>query len=52
MGTYFIFLSITILGIIIAIILDNIKIELKYRNTLLEKQNEILENKKNSPLKS
>ena len=32
-----------VFGIIISVLLDNIRIELKYRNTLLEKQNEILE---------
>jgi len=43
MGTFFIFMAIMIFGILISILLNNIQIELKYRNTLLEKQNEILE---------
>lgn len=32
-----------IIGVAICILLSDIKIELRYRNTLLEKQNEILE---------
>lgn len=35
--------SIVIIGMIIWSAIDNCKIELRYRNTLLEKQNEILE---------
>ena len=35
-------MALVIFGIIICVILDNIRIELKYRNTLLEKQNVIL----------
>lgn len=35
--------AIIIVGIIIWSAIDNCKIELRYRNTLLEKQNEILE---------
>lgn len=45
MGTFFVALLITIFGIIIASVLDNIRIELKYQNGLLEKQNEILKQK-------
>lgn len=43
MGIFFIFMTMLVFGIIISVLLDNIRIELKYRNTLLEKQNEILE---------
>jgi hypothetical protein len=43
MGTFFIFMTMLVFGILISILLINIQIELKYRNTLLEKQNEILE---------
>ena len=43
MGIFFIFMIMLVFGIIISVLLDNIRIELKYRNTLLEKQNEILE---------
>lgn len=43
MGLFFIFITILVFGIIISILLDNIRIELKYRNTILQKQNEILE---------
>ena len=43
MGMFFIFMIILVFGIIISILLDNIRIELKYRNTILQKQNEILE---------
>jgi hypothetical protein len=46
MGLFFIFMALVVFGTIICIILDNIKIELKYRNTLLEEQNEILLNNK------
>jgi hypothetical protein len=35
--------SIVIVGMLIWSAIDNCKIELRYRNTLLEKQNEILE---------
>jgi hypothetical protein len=35
--------SILIVGMLIWSAIDNCKIELRYRNTLLEKQNEILE---------
>jgi hypothetical protein len=42
MGTFFIFMTMLVFGIILSIILNNIRIELKYRNTLLEEQNEIL----------
>lgn len=45
MGLYFIFLTLLFFGVIISFILSDIKIELKYRNTLLEEQNEILKNK-------
>ncbi|GAA4071490.1 hypothetical protein GCM10022389_15960 [Flavobacterium cheonanense] len=41
-------ISILIVGLLIYFAVDNCKIELKYRNTLLEKQNEILEKTKNS----
>jgi hypothetical protein len=37
--------SIVIVGMLIWSAIDNCKIELRYRNTLLEKQNEILERK-------
>jgi hypothetical protein len=43
MGTFFIFMTMLVFGILISILLINIQIELKYRNTLLDKQNEILE---------
>ena len=43
MGIFFIFMTMLVFGIIISVLLDNIRIELKYRNNLLEKQNEILE---------
>lgn len=43
MGIFFIFMTMLVFGIIISVLLDNIRIELKYKNTLLEKQNEILE---------
>ena len=46
MGIYLIYLAICILGGIIAGELNNIKIELRYKNTLLKEQNEILLNKK------
>lgn len=36
-------MTMLVFGIIISVLLDNIRIELKYKNTLLEKQNEILE---------
>jgi len=36
-------LSILIVGMFIWVAIDNCKIELRYRNNLLEKQNEILE---------
>jgi hypothetical protein len=36
-------LAILIVGMLIWTAIDNCKIELRYRNTLLEKQNEILE---------
>jgi len=39
--------SIVIIGMIIWSAIDNCKIELRYRNTLLEKQNEILERERN-----
>ncbi len=42
MDTLLIF-SIVIIGMFIWSAIDNCKIELRYRNTLLEKQNEILE---------
>jgi len=42
MDTLLIF-SIVIIGMVIWSAIDNCKIELRYRNTLLEKQNEILE---------
>lgn len=43
MGTFFIFMTTLVFGILISIVLNNIQKELEYRNTLLEKQNEILE---------
>jgi len=43
MGTFFIFMAIMVFGILICVLLHNIQIELKYRNTLLEEQNNILE---------
>ncbi|MDN5292500.1 MAG: hypothetical protein PWQ06_2739 [Anaerophaga sp.] len=43
MGTFFIFMTMLVFGILISIVLNNIQKELEYRNTLLEKQNEILE---------
>lgn len=36
-------LAILIVGMLIWTAIDNCKIELRYRNTLMEKQNEILE---------
>jgi hypothetical protein len=36
-------ISILLVGMLIWSAIDNCKIELRYRNTLLEKQNEILE---------
>jgi hypothetical protein len=43
MGLYFIWLTLSVGFVLIACILQDIKIELRLRNKLLEKQNEILE---------
>jgi hypothetical protein len=45
MVLYFIWLTFSIIGIMICFILSEIKIELRYRNILLRKQNDILNNK-------
>jgi hypothetical protein len=42
MGLFFIFMTLLIGIIFISLILQDIKIELKYRNQLLEEQNEII----------
>lgn len=45
MGLFFIFMTLNVFGITISILIYSISKELKYRNTLLKKQNEILERK-------
>lgn len=41
MGTYFIWLSITVIGLLIHSVLSDIRIELRYKNTLHKEHNEL-----------